>query len=186
MDVGGWLRSLWTGLAKFLQGWASWSRGESGAGLAEMQTGVAIHREQGLLWLLPPQEVALAEAEAASGEVDAGLQRLDDAFVELERTEQRWYEAEMHRVRAEILLTRDSRHIAPAEQALQTAIAIAQHQKARSFELRAALALAKLYRRTDRDADAYAALAPAVEGFPPTEQFPELAEAQTLLSALNP
>jgi tetratricopeptide (TPR) repeat protein len=72
-----------------------------------------------------------------------------------------------------------------AEQSLQAAIAIAQSQKARSFELRAALSLAKLYRPANRDADAHAVLAPAVEGFPPTQQFPELAEAQSLLSALS-
>src|SRR5262249_12532509 len=73
---------------------------------------------------------------------------------------------------------------AAAEQSLQAAIAIAQSQKARSFELRAALSLAKLYRSTNRDADAHAVLASTAEGFPPTQQFPELAEAQTLLSAL--
>jgi hypothetical protein len=66
---------------------------------------------------------------------------------------------------------------------LHAAIAIAQSQKARSFELRAALALAKLYRAADRDLDAHAVLAQAAEGFPPTEQFPELTEAQTLLPA---
>jgi predicted ATPase len=69
---------------------------------------------------------------------------------------------------------------------LQTAIAIAQSQKARSFELRAALSLAKLYRAADRDADAHAVLAPVVEGFPSTHQFPELTEAQALLAALSP
>ena len=58
-------------------------------------------------------------------------------------------------------------------------------KKACSFELRAALALAKLYRAANRDADAHAVLAPAVEGFPPTRQFPELTEAQTLLAALS-
>ena len=68
---------------------------------------------------------------------------------------------------------------------MQAAIAIAQSQKARSFELRAALALAKVYRAADRDADAHAVLAAAVEGFPPTQQFPELTEAQILLSALS-
>jgi hypothetical protein len=46
--------------------------------------------------------------------------------------------------------------------------------------------VAQRYRATYRDADAHAVLAPAVEGFPPTEQFPELTEAQTLLSALRP
>ena len=84
------------------------------------------------------------------------------------RTEQRGYEAEIHRIRAEILLKRDPASTAAAEQSLQAAIAIAQSQKARSFELRAALSLAKLYHAADRDADAHAVLAPAVEGFPPT------------------
>ena len=68
---------------------------------------------------------------------------------------------------------------------MQAAIAIAQSQKARGFELRAALALAKLYRAANRDADAHAMLTPAVEGFPPTQQFPEVAEAQALLSGLS-
>src|SRR6516165_2889393 len=111
--------------------------------------------------------------------------RLDDALAKLERTEERWYEAEMHRIRGDILLKRDPADTAAAEQSLQAAIAIAQSQKTRSFELRAALSLAKLYRAANRDADAHAVLAPAVEGFPSTRQFPELTEAQTLLAALN-
>jgi len=68
----------------------------------------------------------------------------------------------MHRIRAEILLKRDPADTAAAEQSLQAAIATAQSQKARSFELRAALALAKIYRKADRDADAHAVLAAAV------------------------
>src|SRR5262249_36049522 len=100
-------------------------------------------------------------------------------------TEARCYEAEMHRIRGEILLKRDPANTAAATQSLQAAIAIAQSQKARSFELRAALSLAKLYRAANRDADAHAVLALAVEGFPPTRQFPELAEAKTLLAALS-
>jgi tetratricopeptide (TPR) repeat protein len=180
------LPAHWAGIAGFLQGWAKWSNGPQGSSLAEMRRGLAINREQGLVWLLPNFEAALAEAEASAGETDAGLRRLDDALAELEHTEQRWYEAEIHRIRAEILLKRDPADTAAAEQSLQAAIAIAQSQKARSFELRAALSLAKLYRAANRDADAHAALAPAVEGFPPTQQFPELTEAQTLLAVLSP
>ena len=171
------LPAYWAGIAVFLQGWAM-SR------LAEMRRGLAIYQEQGRIWLLP--EAVLAEAEASAGETDAGLRRLDDALAELERTEERSYEAEMHRIHAGILLKREPANTAAAEQSLQAAIAVAQSQKARSFELRAALALAKLYRAANRDADAHAVLAPAVEGFPPTQQFPELTDAQTLLSALNP
>ena len=134
---------------------------------------------------MPSLEAALAEAEAGTGEIASALRRLEDARAELERTEQRWHEAEMHRIRGEILLKREPADTAAPEQALQAAIAIARSQRARSFELRAALSLAKLYRTVDRDADAHAVLTCAVEGFPPTQQFPELTEAQALLSALS-
>jgi len=179
------LRAFWDGMAAFFQGWARRLRGDGEAGLSEMRRGLAIYREQGRNWSWPSLEAALADAEATAGETDAALRRLDEALAELERTENRWYEAEMHRIRAEILLKRDPADTAAAEQSLQTAIAITQSQKARSFELRAALSLAKLYRAADRDADAHAVLASAVEGFPPTEQFPEFTEAQTLLAALS-
>jgi predicted ATPase len=173
---------LWTGLAVFFQGWATWSCGEGEAGLVAMRRGIAVDREQGFVSHLSFFGAALGEAEASAGETDAGLRRLDDALAELETTEARWYEAELHRISAEILVKRDPANTAAAEQSLQAAIAVAQSQKARSFELRAALSLAKLYRAANRDADAYAALAPAVESFPPTRQFPELTEAQTLLA----
>jgi predicted ATPase len=179
------LPAWWAGLAVFFQGWAKWSDVTGEVGLAEMQRGLAVYREQGFVLHLPSLEAALAEAEASAGETDAALRRLDDALAELEATENRWYEAEMHRIRAEILLKRDPANTAAAEQSLQAAIAIAQSQKARSFEMRAALSLAKLYRAANRDADAHALLAPAVEGFPPTQQFPELTEAQTLFAAIS-
>jgi predicted ATPase len=89
-----------------------------------------------------------------------------------------------HRIRGEILLKRDPANTAPAEEAFLAAIAIAQQQKARSFELRAALSLAKLYQSTGRPADAHAVLAPALEGFSPALEFPEIAKAQTLLAVL--
>jgi predicted ATPase len=172
------------GMAAFFQGWAKRSDGAEESRLAGMRGGLAMDREQGFVFFLPSFEAALAEAEASAGETDAGLRRLDDALGELERTEERLYEAEMHRIRAGILLKRDPADTAAAERSLQAAIAIAQSQKARSFELRAALSLARLYRAANRDADAHAVLAPAVEGFPPTEQFPELTMAHALLAVL--
>ena len=177
------LPALWVGWATFLQSWAKKCEGAEVSSLAEMPRGLAIFREQGGNWRV--LEAALAEAEASAGETDGGLRRLDDALAEAGRIEQHWYEAEIHRIRGEILLKHDPPNNAAAEQSLQAAIAIAQSQKARSFELRAALALAKLYRAANRDADACAMLAPAVEGFPPTDQFPELTEAQILLAALK-
>ena len=178
------LPARWAGMAVFFQGWANRSDAAEESRVAEMRRGVAINREQGYLWFL--LEEALAEAEAGAGETDAGLRRLGLALAEVERTEHHAPEAEIHRIRGEILLKCDPADTATAEQSLQAAIAIAQSQKARSYELRAALSLAKFYRSTSRDADAHAVLAPAVEDFPPTQQFPELTEAQTLLSALSP
>ena len=96
----------------------------------------------------------------------------------------RAFEAELHRARGEILLKRDPANPAPAEEAFLTAIAVAKQQGTRSFELRAALSLAKLYQSTGRPADAHAVLAPALEGFAPTPEMPEIAEAQALLAAL--
>jgi predicted ATPase len=101
------LPASWAGFAVFFQGWAKRSDSAEESRLAEMRRGLAIAREQGNIFLLSSPEAALAEAEAGAGETDAGLRRLDDALAELERTEQHWYEAEMHRIRAEILLKRD-------------------------------------------------------------------------------
>jgi predicted ATPase len=122
------LPALRTGFAAFFQGWAKWSDGAEDSGVAGMRRGLATGREQGWVWLLPLAEAALAEAEASARETDAALRRLDDALAEAERIEQRYYEAEMHRSRAEILLKRDPADTAAAEQSLQAAIAIAQSQ----------------------------------------------------------
>jgi adenylate cyclase len=71
-----------------------------------------------------------------------------------------------------------------AEDAYRNAIAVAKEQGARSFGLQAALELAKLYQLTARPADAREIVAPALEGFSPTLEMPEIAEAQALLERL--
>lgn len=145
-----------------------------------MRRGVADLREVIGALYVPLVETSLAEVEAQAGEIDAALATLDRAIVEINRTGQRRFEAETHRLRGEILLMRDPADPAPAEEAFLVAIAIAQQQKGRSFELRAALGLAKLYQATNRNARARAVLAPALEGFSPTPEFPEIEQAQVL------
>ena len=110
---------------------------------------------------------------------------IDEALATCDRLGYRAFEAELHRVRGEILLKRDPANPAPAEDAFLTAIAVAKRQGTRSFELRATLSLPKLYQSTARPADAHAVLAPALEGFAPTTEMPEFAEAQVLLAALE-
>ena len=177
--------ALWKTLAFFLEGWSAWHAGDRNAGLVQMRAGVAQLAEREISLFSGLIRAELAQAEAESGEVDASLITLENALEYCERIGQRWFDAEIHRVRGEILLKKHADSPAPAEDAYLAAIAIAQRQKARSFELRAALSLAKLYQSTGRPADAHAVLAPALEGFSPTPEMPEIAEAQALLAALG-
>src|SRR5262249_47446115 len=126
----------------------------------------------------------LSEAEARAGDVDRALGILDEALTTCERTGHRTFEAELHRVRGEMLLKRDPAHSAPAEKAFLTAIVVARRQGTRSFELRAALVLAKLYQATACPSDAHAVLRSALEGLEPTAEMPEIAGAQALLERL--
>ena len=109
---------------------------------------------------------------------------MDEALALAAETGEHWTDSFLHRIRGEILFKHDPANTGPAEEAFLTAIAIAQQQKARSFELHAALSLAKLYQSTGRPADAHAVIARALQGFSPTPEFPEISEAQTMLAAL--
>ena len=136
---------IFAGYLTFAQGWLSWYGDKRSTGLTEMSEGISYSREQGILICLPFFEAVLAEGEAETGKTNSALARLDREIAEIDQTGERWCEAELHRIRGEILLKRDPANTAPAEEAFLTAIAIARQQKARSFELRAALSLAKLY-----------------------------------------
>ena len=175
----------WRAVGAFLEGWATAERGALGEGLSDMRRSAELLREQNRLFFDGLLKIALAEAEARAGDPDRALAVLDEALATSDRTGFRAFDAELHRARGEILLKRDPANPAPAEEAFLTAIAVAKQQGTRSFELRAALSLAKLYQSTGRPADAHAVLAPALEGFSPTPEMPEIAEAQALLAALG-
>ena len=175
----------WRAFGVFLEGWATAASGAIGNGLEDMRHGVEMLREQNLLFHDGLVKIALAEAEAQAGNSDRAIAILDEALATSDRTGNRAFEAEQHRARGEMLLKRDRANPAPAEEAFLTAIAVAKQQGARSFELRAALALAKLYQSTARPADAHAVLAPALGRFVATQEFPEIDEARALLAALE-
>jgi predicted ATPase len=163
--------------------WASaWLDGRE-TGAKALGQALATYIDQGNKQLVPFFQGLLAEIEA-QGDAEGALTRIDEALVVTGETGEHWSDALLHRLRGEILLKRDPANTAPAEDAFLTAIAIAQQQKARSFELRAALSLAKLYHSTGRAADAHAVLASALKGFSPTPEFPEIGGAQALLTTL--
>jgi predicted ATPase len=174
----------WRAYGIFLEGLAIAQSGSAGGGLEDMRRGVELLREQNVLLFDGLLKIALAEAEARAGDVDRAVAVIDEAMATCERTEYRAFEAELHRVRGEMLLLRDTSDPAPTEEALTSAIGIARQQGTRSFEMRATLALAKLYQATGRPADAHAVLAPALEGFSPSLEMPEIAEAMLLSARL--
>jgi class 3 adenylate cyclase/predicted ATPase len=163
--------------------WASARPDGRETGTTELRQALAAYTDLGDKLDVPFYQGLLAEIEA-QGDAENALTRIEEALALAGETGERWSDAFLHRCRGEILLKRDPANTAPAEDALLTAIAIAQQQKARSFELRAALDLARLYNSTSRSAGAHALLASALKGFSPTPEFPEIAEAQTLLAAL--
>jgi predicted ATPase len=146
---------------------------------------VAVYVDQGNKLWAPLFQGRLAELEAEGHIADEPLRRIDEALALANETGERWTDAPLHRIRGAILFKCDPANPAPAEDALRAAVAIAQAQKARSFELQAALALADLYQSTARPAEALAVLAPALEGFAPTPEMPEIAKAQALLDQVR-
>ena len=169
----------------FLEGWATAAGGEPGGGLADMRRGAEMLREQNVLYFDGLLKIALAEADVAAGDLDRALAVLDEGLATAERMGFRAFEVELHRARGDMLHKRDAANSAPAEDAFLTAIAVAKQQGTRSFDLRAALALAELYQSTGRLVDAQAVLALALEGLVPTDEMPEIAEAQALLVAIE-
>ena len=126
----------------------------------------------------------MAEIQAGQDAKEA-LARIDKALALAGRTGEHWTDALLHRIRGEILLKRDSANTALAEEAFLTAIAVAQQQKARSFELRASMSLARLWRDQGKVQQARELMAPVYGWF--TEGFDtrDLKDAKALLEELT-
>ena len=166
---------------------SAWGRaklGDRDAGSTGLRQALAEYVGQGNKFLLPLFQGLLAEIEAEGEGAEAALAGIDGALALAGETGEHWFDAGLHRIRGEILLKQNPADPAPAEAAFLAAIAVAQQQKARSFELRAALSLAKLYQSTGRPIDAHDVLGPALEGFSPTPEFPQIAEAKALFEVL--
>jgi class 3 adenylate cyclase/tetratricopeptide (TPR) repeat protein len=167
------------------QVYANWARGrqlDPEAGALGLRQALNSYLALGNKSSAPSFHGLLAELEAMRRDPDCALTLIEKGLEIADETGEHFTDPYLHRIRGEILLSREPASPAPAEEAFQTAIAIAKGQSARSYELLAALSLAKLYQSTARPAEAHAVLAPALEGFEPTPEMPEIAEARALLA----
>jgi len=117
---------IWEALGRFLHGWANWVLGDQQIELAEMCQGIERLHELGQGFYRPYLRGLLAEAHADEGKLDIALAELDDVLTEASTMDQHFSDAELHRIRGEILLKRDPTNTPPAEEAFLTAIAVTQ------------------------------------------------------------
>jgi predicted ATPase len=117
------------------------------------------------------------------GSFDEGLRAIDEGFKFIERTGQRYYEAELHRLKGELLLAQNSSN-AQAQECFRTAIDVARRQHAKSWELRATTSLVRLLRDTERRDEARAMLAEIYNWFTEGFDTADLKDAKALLDQL--
>jgi predicted ATPase len=169
-----------------LHGWALAMQGQSEAGLAEMRQGLAAERATGSTVFQPYFLGLLAEAYGASGHPDAGLTALAEALAVTDTTEARVFAAELSRLKGAFLLQQAVPDTAQAEACFQQALDVARQQQAKSWELRAATSLARLWQSQDKRQEASALLAPVYHWFTEGFDTADLQEAKALLDQLQP
>jgi len=175
---------LWLGLGRAFRGAARVTEGDPGA-LAEVMEGVAFAAETGNQLGAPAILLRVAEAQQAAGQLAEAQGTVATALTVAAQTGQPFVDADLHRLDGDLLLATGG----PTDEAAaryHRALAIAREQGARSFELRAATSLARLWRDQGNRAEARALLAPLYAWF--TEGFDtrDLQEAKALLEELEP
>jgi predicted ATPase len=150
-----------------------------------LSSGIAAHRATGARIYLPFYMSHLARAYSEVGNLNEAWRCIDEAIESAISSKERWCEAEIYRIAGEIALNSPEQDEAKAEDYFARALSVARHQQARSWELRAAMSLARLRRDQDRPGEGYELLAPVYKWF--TEGFDtrDLKEAKALLDALT-
>ena len=174
----------WEALGTVVRGWALVEQGQGVEGIAQIRQGLTAWQTAGQELARPSLLALLAEACGKAGQTEAGLAVLAEALAVVEKTGQREWEAELHRLKGELLLARAIPETQPAEACLQQALDVARRQEAKSLELRAAMSLARLWQSQGKEAEAYGLLAPVYGWFTEGFDTADLQEAKTLLEAL--
>jgi predicted ATPase len=168
-----------------LRGWALAESGHREEGRAQIQQGLAAYRATGATRVRPYQLGLLAETSAQLGHTTEGLAALAEALATLDQSGVRWWEAELYRLRGELLLQHAGAQPGEAEACFQQALTVARRQQAKSLELRAAMSLARLWQRQGQHAAARELLTPIYGWFTEGFDTADLQEAKALLAALS-
>lgn len=174
----------WMAGGAILHGWALAHQGQAQEGIAQLHQGMMAWRAIGAELARPYFLALLAEAQGMMGQPEAGRMVLAEALTLAATTGERWYEAELYRLKGALLLQQSSDNQAEVEHCFHHALAIAQNQQAKSLELRAATSLARLWQQQGKRAEAHELLAPIYGWFTEGFDTDDLQEAKALLAEL--
>jgi class 3 adenylate cyclase/predicted ATPase len=176
---------LWGAVGSVLRGWTLAQRGAGQEGVAQMHQGLQAHRGTGAAILRPYFLALLADVHGTLGAQEAGLMVLAEALTLAETTGERWYEPELYRLKGVLLLQQSSDNCMVAESCFHHALESARSQQAKSWELRAATSLARLWQRQDKRQEAHDLLAPVYHWFTEGFDTADLKDAKVLLHELE-
>jgi predicted ATPase len=176
---------LYAAYGTSLRGWALAMQGQGKEGIAQVREGIAAWRATGAALRVPYLCTVLADVCDHLGHPADGLQALAEAHTLVEQQEERWWEAEISRLRGVLLLRQTMLQPAEAETCFRQALDIARRQEAKSLELRAALSLARLWQQQGKRAEAHELLAPVYSWFTEGFDTADLQEAKALLAELS-
>ena len=175
---------LWAGFGTCWRGWTLVQQGQGAAGLAVLHQGMAAVLATGQELGRPFCLVILAEAAGHADRVDEGLRLLGEALAVMAASGRGDLLAEAYRLQGEFRLRRAGPEAAQAETCFQQALTIARRQQAKSWELRAAMSLARLWQRQGKRTAAQALLAEIYGWFTEGFDTADLQEAKALLEGL--
>jgi predicted ATPase len=172
-----------------LRGWALMQRGEIQDGIRQMREGISAFRATSAEIMLPYFFAMLAEAYGEAGQPEDGLSLLTEAQAAVDSTRERWWEAEIHRLKGELTLklsaTAGISEANFAEECYRQALTVARAQGAKSLVLRATMSLSRLWQQQGRPEDARNALDGIYSSFTEGFETPDLLEAKSLLQQLS-
>jgi predicted ATPase len=174
----------WMAQSAILHGWTLVQQGQAQAGIEQITQGLIAFRTTGAELVRPYYLALLAEAYGTMEQPEAGLTVLAEALTLAETTGERWYESEIYRLKGELLLQQHTDNQAEAENCFHHALEIARSQQAKSFELRAATSLSKLWQQQGKRQEAHDLLAPVYNWFTEGFETADLKDAKTLLDEL--
>ena len=174
---------FWKTLGLSVQGWLSALTGQASDAVHLLRPGISALRSTGVAIWMPMYLACMAKAQAELGKMDDAWRSMRQALATIDTTKERWCEAEVDRMAGELALSPEP-DAASAEAHFERALAVARNQQAKSWELRAAMSMARLWRDRGKRRQAHELLAPVHGWFTQGFDTLDLREARALLDEL--